>query len=205
MPTKKQSQKNESLNFEEAIERLENIIDKMEGERIPLEELLKDYEEGTKLLNACKEKINTAKEKVEKINKSLNEDMPSLDPLDEGIDKGEQKVTNPHFLAHNINKQVKLSEIKSPEDLKALPEEDLNALAALIRKDLIESLSQTGGHLGPNLGVVELTIALHRVFETPKDKFVFDVSHQGYVHKMLTGRWNKIDTIRQYKGLMGFF
>jgi len=68
MPTKKQSQNNENLNFEDAIERLENIIEKMEGERIPLEELLKDYEEGTKLLNACKEKINVAKEKVEKIN-----------------------------------------------------------------------------------------------------------------------------------------
>ena len=89
MPTKKQSQNNESLNFEEAIERLENIIEKMEGERIPLEELLKDYEEGTKLLNACKEKINVAKEKVEKINKSLNGDEPSLDPLDEIIDQGE--------------------------------------------------------------------------------------------------------------------
>ncbi|MFL2450982.1 MAG: exodeoxyribonuclease VII small subunit [Verrucomicrobiales bacterium] len=86
MPAKKQSQKNESLNFEEAIERLENIIEKMEGERIPLEELLKDYEEGTRLLNACKEKINTAKEKVEKINNSLNEDKPSLDQLDEVID-----------------------------------------------------------------------------------------------------------------------
>lgn len=86
MPAKKQSQKNESLNFEEAIERLENIIEKMEGERIPLEELLKDYEEGTILLNACKEKINTAKEKVEKINNSLNEDKPSLDQLDEVID-----------------------------------------------------------------------------------------------------------------------
>ena len=89
MPIKNQSQKKESLNFEEAIERLEKIIDKMEGERIPLEELLKDYEEGTKLLNSCKEKIKTAKEKVEKINKSLNEDMPSLDPLDQGIDQGE--------------------------------------------------------------------------------------------------------------------
>ena len=89
MPTKKQSQNNESLNFEEAIERLENIIEKMEGERIPLEELLKDYEEGTKLLNACKEKINVAKEKVEKINNSLNEDEASLDPLDEIIDQGE--------------------------------------------------------------------------------------------------------------------
>lgn len=95
-------------------------------------------------------------------------------------------------------------EIKSPEDLKKLPEEQLNDLAAEIRRVLIESLSQTGGHLGPNLGVVELTIALHRVFQTPKDKFVFDVSHQGYVHKMLTGRWNKIDTIRQYEGLNGF-
>lgn len=86
MPAKKQSQKNESLNFEEAIERLENIIEKMEGERIPLEELLKDYEEGTRLLNVCKEKINTAKEKVEKINNSLNEDKPSLHQLDEIID-----------------------------------------------------------------------------------------------------------------------
>lgn len=95
-------------------------------------------------------------------------------------------------------------EIKSPKDLKELPEEQLNDLAAEIRRVLIESLSQTGGHLGPNLGVVELTIALHRVFETPKDKFVFDVSHQGYVHKMLTGRWSAIDTIRQYEGLNGF-
>ena len=89
MPTKKQSQNNENLNFEEAIDRLENIIEKMEVERIPLEELLKDYEEGTKLLNACKEKINVAKEKVEKINNSLNEDEASLDPLDEIIDQGE--------------------------------------------------------------------------------------------------------------------
>lgn len=95
-------------------------------------------------------------------------------------------------------------EIKSPKDLKELPEERLDDLASEIRRVLIESLSQTGGHLGPNLGVVELTLALHRVFETPKDKFIFDVSHQGYVHKMLTGRWNKIDTIRQYEGLNGF-
>ncbi len=65
-------------------------------------------------------------------------------------------------------------------------------------------LSQTGGHLGPNLGVVELTIALHRVFNTPQDKFVFDVSHQGYVHKMFTGRLDRIHTMRQYEGLNGF-
>ena len=99
---------------------------------------------------------------------------------------------------------MKLTEIKSPKDLKALPEDQLSELAKEIRETLINSLSQTGGHLGPNLGVVELTIALHRVFETPKDKFLFDVSHQGYVHKMLTGRWDKINTIRQYEGLNGF-
>ena len=73
-----------------------------------------------------------------------------------------------------------------------------------MRDELISVLSQTGGHLGPNLGVVELTIALHRVFETPKDKFVFDVSHQGYVHKMFTGRLDRIGTMRQYQGLNGF-
>ena len=73
-----------------------------------------------------------------------------------------------------------------------------------MRDELIKVLSQTGGHLGPNLGVVELTIALHRVFDTPQDKFVFDVSHQGYVHKMFTGRLDRIHTMRQYEGLNGF-
>lgn len=94
--------------------------------------------------------------------------------------------------------------IKSPADLKALPLEQLPALAEQIRKVLITTLAETGGHLGPNLGVVELSIALHRVFDTPKDKLVFDVAHQAYVHKMLTGRWDRIHTIRQYEGLNGF-
>jgi 1-deoxy-D-xylulose-5-phosphate synthase len=97
-----------------------------------------------------------------------------------------------------------LSSIHSPEDVKRLGDGELDALAAEIRRKLITALSKTGGHLGPNLGVVELTIALHRVFQTPRDRFVFDVSHQGYVHKMLTGRASKIDTIRTFKGLNGF-
>lgn len=97
-----------------------------------------------------------------------------------------------------------LSKIKSPADVKTLTEENLPVLAEEIRRELIRVLSQTGGHLGPNLGVVELTIAMHRVFSTPKDKFVFDVSHQGYVHKLLTGRQDKFDTIRQHDGLNGF-
>src|SRR5436190_4260936 len=97
-----------------------------------------------------------------------------------------------------------LDGIRSPADIKALREQDLPQLAQEVRDKLIEVLSQTGGHLGPNLGVVELTIALHRVFETPKDRFVMDVSHQGYVHKMLTGRLDRIHTMRQYQGLNGF-
>lgn len=97
-----------------------------------------------------------------------------------------------------------LATIDSPEALKKLPEEHLPALAEEIRKKLISTLSQTGGHLGPNLGVVELTIALHYVFNTPHDKLLFDVSHQGYVHKILTGRASQLSTIRQHNGLNGF-
>ena len=97
-----------------------------------------------------------------------------------------------------------LQGINSPADVKALPIEALPRLAAEIRGELVRVLSTTGGHLGPNLGVVELSIALHSVFDTPKDKFVFDVSHQGYVHKILTGRRERFPTIRQYEGLNGF-
>ncbi len=97
-----------------------------------------------------------------------------------------------------------LPKVDNGPDLKALPQEDLPLLAENVRRTLIKSLSKTGGHLGPNLGVVELSIAMHRVFSTPEDKFVFDVSHQAYVHKMLTGRWDQIHTIRTYEGLNGF-
>ncbi len=97
-----------------------------------------------------------------------------------------------------------LKTIRSPQDLRGLSDEKLIDLAAEVRETLINCLSRTGGHLGPNLGVVELSIALHAVFSTPKDKFIFDVSHQGYVHKMLTGRAATIDTIRTYQGLNGF-
>jgi 1-deoxy-D-xylulose-5-phosphate synthase len=97
-----------------------------------------------------------------------------------------------------------LPAIKGPREVRALPETDLPRLAQEIRDELIRSVSKTGGHLGPNLGVVELTIALHRAFDSPKDKILFDVSHQGYVHKMLTGRGAQIDSIRQYQGLNGF-
>lgn len=97
-----------------------------------------------------------------------------------------------------------LSAIHGPEDLKALPAEALPALAQEIRTLLIDTLSHTGGHLAPNLGVVELSIALHRVFSTPRDKILFDVSHQSYIHKLLTGRAERFATLRQFGGLSGF-
>jgi len=97
-----------------------------------------------------------------------------------------------------------LSQINSPRDIKGLSEKQLLILAKEVRQELIRILSRTGGHLGPNLGIVELTIALHRVFNTPRDKLVFDVSHQGYVHKMFTGRRERLATLRQFGGLNGF-
>jgi len=97
-----------------------------------------------------------------------------------------------------------LSGIKSPADVKRLTIPQLGQLAEEIRERLIVGVSKTGGHIGPNLGVVELTLALHYVFDTPSDSFVFDVSHQAYVHKLLTGRNDRFDTIRQPGGLNGF-
>ncbi|HEY6445036.1 MAG TPA: 1-deoxy-D-xylulose-5-phosphate synthase [Acidobacteriaceae bacterium] len=97
-----------------------------------------------------------------------------------------------------------LDTIHHPADLRKLSVPQLETLAQEIRERLIVTLSKTGGHLGPNLGVVELTLALHFVFDSPRDKFVFDVSHQAYVHKMLTGRCERLDTIRQPGGLNGF-
>ena len=97
-----------------------------------------------------------------------------------------------------------LNSINSPADVKKLSVDQLATLAEEIRQELITSLAKTGGHLGPNLGVVELTIALHYVFNTPTDNFIFDVSHQAYVHKLLTGRRDRFHTIRQPGGLNGF-
>ena len=97
-----------------------------------------------------------------------------------------------------------LKDINFPSDLKKLSEKDLQALSNEVRKEMINAVSETGGHLGAGLGVVELTVALHYVFNTPNDKLIWDVGHQTYPHKILTGRKNKIRTLRQGKGLSGF-
>ncbi len=97
-----------------------------------------------------------------------------------------------------------LERIKSPADVKILSREELDVLARELRTTIINTVSKTGGHLAPNLGVVELSIALHCTYETPKDKIVWDVGAQAYPHKLLTGRLDRFDTIRQFKGLSGF-
>ena len=97
-----------------------------------------------------------------------------------------------------------LERINGPEDLRELSQDQLALLAAEIRDVLVETVTRTSGHLGPNLGVVELTIALHRVFDSPKDKLVFDTGHQSYVHKLLTGRFKDFHTLRQAGGLSGY-
>ena len=97
-----------------------------------------------------------------------------------------------------------LSRIQSPADLRAMPDEAMPALCEEIRAFLLENVPKTGGHLASNLGVVELTVAIHRVFDTPKDHLLFDVGHQSYVHKLLTGRRELFDTLRSPGGLSGF-
>jgi len=97
-----------------------------------------------------------------------------------------------------------LPNIESPEDIREYSIEQLNELVDELRHHTIETISRIGGHLAPTLGVIELTVALHKVFETPKDKIIWDVGHQGYAHKLLTGRFNQFSSIRQFGGLSGF-
>jgi 1-deoxy-D-xylulose-5-phosphate synthase len=97
-----------------------------------------------------------------------------------------------------------LEQINGPEDLKGLSQDQLGKLATEIRDFLVETVTRTSGHLGPNLGVVELTIALHRVFDSPRDRMIFDTGHQSYVHKLLTGRYGQFGTLRQPGGLSGY-
>jgi len=97
-----------------------------------------------------------------------------------------------------------LDGIDSPTDLRELSVDELKMLSGELREYIIESVSKTGGHLASNLGVVELTIALHYAFNTPEDKIIWDVGHQTYIHKILTGRKNQMGSLRQLNGLSGF-
>src|SRR5579864_5174022 len=97
-----------------------------------------------------------------------------------------------------------LADINSPADVKRLDQQQVNQLAGEIREFLVDQIARTGGHLSPNLGVVELTLALHRVFDSPKDAIVWDTGHQAYVHKMITGRTGAFATLRQRDGLSGY-
>ena len=97
-----------------------------------------------------------------------------------------------------------LPNIKGPEDIRSLSENELHELCEELRAHTIDTITEIGGHLAPTLGVIELTVALHYVYNTPKDKLIWDVGHQGYAHKLLTGRFEEFPTIRQFKGLSGF-
>tara|TARA_B110000008_G_scaffold136094_1_gene138138 strand:- start:3044 stop:4936 length:1893 start_codon:yes stop_codon:yes gene_type:complete len=107
-------------------------------------------------------------------------------------------------MAEKISEKFLLDKINYTSDIRQLTEKDLNTLSDEVRQEMIESVSETGGHLGAGLGVVELTVALHYVFNTPYDRLIFDVGHQSYPHKILTGRRRKMKTLRQEKGLSGF-
>ena len=97
-----------------------------------------------------------------------------------------------------------LDNINFPSDLRKLTESDLQNVSDEVRKETINAVSETGGHLGAGLGVVELTVALHYVFDTPNDKLIWDVGHQSYPHKILTGRKDNFNSLRQFEGISGF-
>ena len=97
-----------------------------------------------------------------------------------------------------------LNRVSSPADLKSLTPGELDQLAAEIRHEMVSTVTKTGGHLASSLGAVELTIAMHRVFDSPRDKIIWDVGHQSYAHKLLTGRRMRFDTLRQHRGISGF-
>ncbi len=108
------------------------------------------------------------------------------------------------YMIENTGEIKYLNRIKSPADFKAISKEEMPCVAEEIRGELVRIVSENGGHLSSNLGVVELTMAIHRIFDTPRDHVIFDVGHQSYVHKLLTGRYDKMSTIRQSGGLCGF-
>ena len=131
---------------------------------------------------------------------STNHDVKNIKSTEPKLETGD--------LTKNINEvaviRPLLDKIKCTQDVKNVPEDKLATLNEEVRDFLIHKLSKTGGHLAPNLGVVEITTALHRIFDFPKDELIFDVGHQAYVHKMLTGRQDGFESLRQYKGLSGF-
>ena len=106
--------------------------------------------------------------------------------------------------APSVSQTPLLDQVKTPEDLRKIPRNDLRQLADELRAEMIDAVSVTGGHLGAGLGVVELTVALHWIFDTPRDRIIWDVGHQAYPHKILTWRRDRIRTLRQGGGLSGF-
>jgi exodeoxyribonuclease VII small subunit len=206
------------LNFEGAMDRLEKIVEQMESGKLPLEDLIVRYEEGMNLVKVCHERLANTEQKIEIIARNsagkpvVKSSSQRRKPLLQTkrwrnpkaqMTKSTSSETSQTSQATATPPRL-LDGIRSPADIKTLREQDLPQLAQEVRDELIKVLSQTGGHLGPNLGVVELTIALHRVFNTPRDRFVMDVSHQVYVHKMFTGRLDRFHTMRQFGGLNGF-
>ncbi|MEE2924528.1 MAG: 1-deoxy-D-xylulose-5-phosphate synthase [bacterium] len=139
------------------------------------------------------------------LQKNIEEETSDRDDQTVHIDQPELETVD---LIEKVNEvaviRPLLDKIKCTQDVKSIPESKLASLNEEIRDFLIHKLSKTGGHLAPNLGVVEITTALHRIFDFPKDELIFDVGHQAYVHKMLTGRQNGFESLRQYKGLSGF-
>ena len=177
----------ENLSFEEAHEQIEKILAAMNGGKVSLEETIHLFEKGEKLMRHCEKQLVQAELKIDQILKRTRR-RNSTQP-------GSNTENRPIF-----PRGCPFLIIDHPSELKDLTWEELEQLAEEIRSRIIEVMSVNGGHLSSNLGIVELTIALHRVFDSPSDKFIFDVSHQSYPHKLLTGRNRRFTRSANTKG-----
>ena len=189
------------LSFEAALRELETIVGRLEQGEVDLEDSIALYERGQALKAHCEAKLKSAEGRLEKIvlGASGPEGVVPADahePQDQQDPGREMSIPN--------TKTPLLDQVDLPADLRKLDKSQLRQFADELRTDLIDTVSMTGGHFGSSLGVVELTTALHYVFNTPADRVIWDVGHQAYPHKIITGRRSRMRTLRTGGGLSGF-
>ena len=191
--------------FEQSLEQLEALVAELESGELPLNEALARFERGVRLTRECQNALSAAQQKVQILlqrgESMVLDDFEAVAGGDAGTDDG---LNRKRSMSERSRAYPILGTIETPADLRALPERKLPALAAELREFLIQTVSTRGGHFAAGLGTVELTIALHYVFNTPEDRVVWDVGHQAYPHKVLTGRRERLHTIKQLAGLAPF-
>ena len=191
-----------NLTFEKALAELEQIVAKLEKGGISLNESLALFEKGVKMSRFLRSELDKAERKVEILLKDEKGNLKAEDFETEG--RGDGGRRRRRLTRRKATMAKILDTVSEPADLRKLTPHELSTLAMEIRALILETVAKNGGHLGSNLGVVELTLALHMAFDSPRDKIVWDVGHQCYTHKILTGRKDRFAGLRRCDGILGF-